>query len=126
MTAVADKPQAEPVAASGGGGAGGVDGRLIVSGIVVALVGGFFYVHTSVHLWLDEALSVNIARLPLSQLQNALKHDGAPPLYYLLLHGWTSVFGTGDTAVRSLSSVCMAAALVTLWFVARRWLGSGV
>ncbi|MDQ6911086.1 MAG: hypothetical protein M3Z84_09955, partial [Actinomycetota bacterium] len=39
------------------------------------------------HLWLDEALSVNIASLPLGDIPGALRHDGAPPLYYLLLHG---------------------------------------
>ena len=39
-------------------------------------------------LWLDEALTVNIARLPLHDIPDALKHDGAPPLYYYLLHFW--------------------------------------
>jgi len=44
-------------------------------------------------LWLDEALSVNIARLPVSDLLEALWHDGHPPLYYLLLHFWMEVVG---------------------------------
>ena len=39
-------------------------------------------------LWLDEALSVNIAKLPLAQLPGALVQDGSPPLYYLVLHYW--------------------------------------
>ena len=34
-------------------------------------------------LWLDEALTVDIARLPLHAIPEALKHDGAPPLYYV-------------------------------------------
>src|SRR6185436_1082752 len=46
-------------------------------------------------LWADEALSVAIARLPVDRILSALRHDGAPPLYYLLLHGWMRVFGTG-------------------------------
>ena len=55
------------------------------------LVGGlFFYFYTRSDLWLDEALSVNIARLPLVDLHEALRHDGAPPLYYVLLHFWTA------------------------------------
>jgi uncharacterized membrane protein len=37
-------------------------------------------------LWLDEALTVNLAKLPLSDLREALRHDGAPPLFYVLLH----------------------------------------
>jgi hypothetical protein len=97
-----------------------------VGAIVVAVVGGFFYAYSASNLWLDEALSLNIARLPLSQLRDALKRDGAPPLYYVLLHFWTGAFGSGATAARSLSALCMAAALVTLWFVARRWLGARV
>src|SRR5947209_5352819 len=49
-------------------------------------------------LWLDESQSVAIARLPLhgpgTTLWQGLKEDGSPPLYYLLLHGWVSLFGT--------------------------------
>ena len=75
-------------------------------------------------MWLDEALTVNIARLPLSQLHEALKQDGAPPLYYLLLHFWTGVFGTGNVAVRSLSGLFMAGAVVAMWFAARRFAGT--
>ena len=62
-------------------------------------------------LWLDEALSVNIARLPLGDMLEALRHDGHPPLYYLLLHGWMEVFGEGDVAVRALSGIFSVAAL---------------
>ena len=34
-----------------------------------------------------------------------LGQDGNPPLYYLLLHGWMQVFGTGEAATRALSLV---------------------
>ena len=54
-------------------------------------------------LWLDEALTVDIARLPLHQIPTALKHDGAPPLYYYLLHFWMLAFGQSNVAVRALS-----------------------
>ncbi|MEZ5310516.1 MAG: glycosyltransferase family 39 protein [Microthrixaceae bacterium] len=62
-------------------------------------------------LWLDEALSVNIAALPLGDLTEALRHDGHPPLYYLLLHVWMKVFGDSDWAVRALSGVISLASL---------------
>src|SRR5688500_3101197 len=39
-------------------------------------------------LWLDEALTVHIADLPLGDIGPALRHDGHPPLYYWLLHVW--------------------------------------
>jgi hypothetical protein len=71
-------------------------------------------------MWLDETLSVNIARLPLADLRDALRHDGAPPLYYVVLHVWTTVFGTSNIAARSLSGVCMLGGVVAVWFAARR------
>ena len=71
-------------------------------------------------MWLDEALTVNIARLPLGDLLEALRHDGAPPLYYLLLHAWMAVVGTGDVAVRALSGLASVASLPLIWMAGRR------
>jgi uncharacterized membrane protein len=85
--------------------------------LVVAIVLRFV---ASSALWLDEALSVNIARLPLGDLREALKHDGAPPLYYVLLHFWTDVFGTGDTAVRALSGALSVATFPAMYFIGKR------
>ncbi len=75
---------------------------------------------TPVALWLDEALTVNIARLPLRSIPEALRHDGSPPLYYYLLHGWMRLFGTGDVAVRALSGVVSIVTLIPMWFAGRR------
>jgi 4-amino-4-deoxy-L-arabinose transferase-like glycosyltransferase len=46
--------------------------------------------------------------------------DTNPPLYYLLLNGWTRLFGTGDVALRLLSVVFSLAALPLLWTLAGR------
>ena len=73
-------------------------------GVVVAIAVVMRFATTS-HLWLDEALTVNIARLPLRKLPAALRHDGSPPLYYAMAHVWMRVFGTGDVAVRALPGV---------------------
>ena len=74
-------------------------------------------------LWFDEALSVHIAQLPLGELPGALRQDGSPPLYYVLLHGWMSVFGSGTTAVRALSSLLGVAAIVLAYVAGRRLQG---
>jgi mannosyltransferase len=74
-------------------------------------------------LWLDEALSVNISKLPLGKISGALRHDGHPPLYYFLLHGWMSIFGHGDRAVRALSGVISLAALPLAYRAGRRIAG---
>jgi len=100
--------------------------KRVYPALVAAVVAGaaVFFTWTRSDMWLDEALSVNIARLPLGDLRAALERDGAPPLYYALLHVWTGAFGDGDLAARSLSSTFAFGALVATWFAARRFGGS--
>ncbi|HMS71618.1 MAG TPA: hypothetical protein PKB03_01160, partial [Baekduia sp.] len=45
--------------------------------------------------WIDEGLSVGIAHHPLTDIPTVLQKDGAPPLYYLLLHLWMDLIGGG-------------------------------
>jgi mannosyltransferase len=90
---------------------------------LVVLAGLVLRFWTRSALWLDEALTVNIARLPVHDIPAALKRDGAPPLYYLLLHFWIRAFGTSDVAVRSLSGVLSIATLPVAFVAARRYAG---
>ncbi len=87
---------------------------------VVAVVGLVLRVLQRSPLWLDEALSANIAALPLGDIPGALERDGHPPLYYVLLHGWQEVVGEGDLAVRLLSAVIGLALLPLAWSAAGR------
>lgn len=89
---------------------------------VVLVVGVALRFYSSGELWLDEALGVNIAKLPLGDLRAALERDGAPPLYYVLLHGWIALFGDSTMAVRTLSGVISVATL-PLAFLAGRQVG---
>ena len=66
-------------------------------------------------MWLDEALTVNIARQPLHLIPGLLRHDGAPPLYYVVLHVWMKLFGTSDLGARSLSGVIGVLSLPAAW-----------
>ncbi len=89
--------------------------------IAVAAVGGIvlrFWAPSP--LWLDEALSVNIAALPFSDMVAALRHDGHPLLYYLLLGWWIDLFGNSDLAVRSLSGIFSIGAVPVIWALGRR------
>src|SRR3954453_11907363 len=74
-------------------------------------------------LWLDEAQSVAIARLPVPGLLAALRQDGSPPLYYLLLHYWMEGFGSGAVAVRGLSGVISVLTLPLIWRIAEQVTG---
>ncbi len=97
------------------------DSPAVILGVAGVLVLGLvlrFWCRSD--LWADEVLSVNIAALPLDQIPAALRQDGAPPLYYVLLHGWMRIFGTGATSVRSLSGIAGALTLIPMWFVGCR------
>jgi hypothetical protein len=100
---------------------------VIAAGVVVVLLAAVVLrFGTRSDLWLDEALTVNIARLPLRELPSFLRRDGAPPLYYVLLHVWMGWFGTSDVAVRSLSGVFGVVTVPLAWVAGRRLGGRAV
>ncbi len=95
--------------------------RLLLVATVAAIVtGAFLRFATPSHLWLDESLTVEIARRPAGGLLDALRRDGSPPLYYLSLHVWIMMFGTGDVAVRALSGILSLVTLPVAWVAGRR------
>ena len=61
---------------------------------------------------------------PARVVRAALLSDTNPPLYYLLLYGWTLVSGTSDVALRLFSTVWSLACLPLLAGIARRTGGS--
>ena len=89
---------------------------LAVVGCAAGVVAGLW----SGPLWLDETLSVEIARLPLSDFYSALRQDGSPPLYYLLLHGWMSVLGESTAVVRLPSALLTVVALLLAYRLGTR------
>jgi mannosyltransferase len=92
----------------------------LVATAVLVSVGVVLRFWTHSDMWLDEALTVNISRLPLSQLHEALMKDGAPPLYYFLLHFWMKVFGSSNLGARSLSGVISVATIPCVWLAGKR------
>jgi 4-amino-4-deoxy-L-arabinose transferase-like glycosyltransferase len=62
---------------------------------------------------------------PTRVIRAVLLSDTSPPLYYLLLYGWTLLFGTSDLVLRSFSIGCSLACLPFLVGVARRTGGKG-
>jgi hypothetical protein len=95
--------------------------RVEVAGVVLAVaVGVALRFLTTSDMWLDEAQTVTVARLPLGDIPAALERDGLPPLFYFLLHWWMEVFGDGDLAVRALSGVLSVATLPFAYLAGRR------
>jgi mannosyltransferase len=87
---------------------------LITIGLLVGLILVSYVIRTealSSPFWIDEGLSVGIASHPFSEIFEALKQDGSPPLYYLLLHFWMEAFGRSEENTHVLSLIC---ALLTI------------
>ena len=74
-------------------------------------------------VWIDEALSVRLASLPLRALGAATAEDGHPPLYLALLHGWMKLFGTSEAAIRSLSAALGVAGAAAMYLLGRALYG---
>jgi hypothetical protein len=69
--------------------------------------------------WIDEAIAVGIASHGLGEIPGRLAQDGSPPLYYLLLHLWMGVVGSGEAATRALSLLFAVAAVPVAWWAGR-------
>jgi hypothetical protein len=115
VTASTERREADP-----GTGPDRASPALVAITAVAVVVGLAVRLGSRSELWLDEALSVNIASLAPGDLVDALARDGHPPLYYFLLHGWIEVFGDGTAAVRALSAVFGVACLPLVWIAGRR------
>lgn len=74
--------------------------------------------------WIDEGLSVGIAHHPLTDIPTVLQKDGAPPLYYLLLHLWMDLIGgDGEARVHAFSVLCALLTIPAGWWAGRRLFG---
>jgi len=113
---VTDDPEGKPFSS--------ITRTLLLVGAALAIVAGLVLrFWTNSDLWLDEALTVNIARLPVHEIPSYLKRDGAPPLFYVLLHFWMGVFGRSDVAVRALPGVFGVVTLPLAWLAGKRLAG---
>lgn len=75
-------------------------------------------------IWLDEAISLSIAREALSGIAGRLRDDNNFPLYYFLLHGWTRLWGDSEVAARLLSGIFYLGGTAAM-YAGGRWMGLG-
>src|SRR2546421_10520703 len=78
--------------------------------------------------WMDEALTAYEAHLPFGPMINTVAHvETTPPLYFVLIWGWAHLFGTGEVALRSVSTIAGVALVPVAYLAARdlisRWAG---
>ena len=78
----------------------------IALGVILLLAAGLrFHRIDAQSLWYDEGNSARIAERSIQLILEGAAGDIHPPLYYLLLSLWRSVFGASETALRGLSAV---------------------
>lgn len=76
----------------------------MVFSFVVAIYLGL-YANGGQSVWFDEGYSITLAQGSVGDLLSLTARDAHPPLYYLILKGWSGVFGWSEFAMRSLSAL---------------------
>jgi hypothetical protein len=74
--------------------------------------------------WVDEGISIGIASHRLSAIPGLLHRDGSPPLFYVLLHFWLKVFGTGEVETHLLPLLSSLALIPVAWWCGRTLFGA--
>lgn len=98
-----------------------------VLGVIVLLSSLFcLWLGMQQSVWFDEAYSIMVAKRPLQELIALVALDTHPPLYYILLKGWASIFGWSEMALRSLSVIFFGASLTVLGLFIRKFFNSRV
>src|SRR6266436_3086062 len=96
--------------------------------VLITLVAGFLRLHGIAlkSFWLDEGISIEIARLPWRQFFYVLRRrEINMALYYLLLHFWL-VLGSTEGFIRGLSVLFSVATVPVLYALGARLFGRGV
>jgi uncharacterized membrane protein len=72
--------------------------------------------------WLDELATLDVIGESWSRFAAVLaRFDNHPPLYFALAKGWSSVFGRGEIALRSLSALLGTCSVLPAGALARIW-----
>jgi mannosyltransferase len=69
--------------------------------------------------WFDESFSWKLATFPVNELLQRVGGDYHPPLFFLVLKAWASIFGDSPVALRSLSVLCGSLAILGTYLMVR-------
>jgi mannosyltransferase len=74
--------------------------------------------------WIDEGISTGISSHPFADIPGLLRQDGSPPLYYLLLHVWMKIVGSGEAETHALSLGFALLCIPTAFVLGRELFGT--
>jgi uncharacterized membrane protein len=87
---------------------------------MVITFGLALWLSRGVSVWFDENYSIMVAQRPVGELVALTAVDAHPPLYYLLLKAWGSLFNWNELALRSLSALFGALSVGAMTLLMRR------
>jgi uncharacterized membrane protein len=76
-------------------------------------------------IWHDEGYSLWLIKYDYADIFVRTARDVHPPLYYLALKAWTSIFGTSELAARSFSTACIAGIIILSYLLVKKLFGLG-
>jgi 4-amino-4-deoxy-L-arabinose transferase-like glycosyltransferase len=97
-----------------------------ITAVLVILLAAFalrIYLLDAQSIWWDEGISLNLARSPMLAIFADRVRNIHPPLYFVLLRGWTGLTGLNIFAARYLSVLASWLQLAVMFAFMRLWLG---
>ncbi len=89
---------------------------LVAAGLFLRL-----YSLTKMSLWHDEAFSALMLRYSWAEMLQRLATDVHPPLYYILLRVWVTVFGDSVFWLRGFSVICGILAITMVYWLVNKY-----
>lgn len=71
-------------------------------------------------LWGDESFTAVAVQENFGRMLEIVAKDTAPPLYYILLFIWARIFGSSETAIRSLSVLLYLGTVFVVYLIAKK------
>lgn len=100
---------------------------VLLAVIILSGVGLRAYHLTARSIWFDETFSWRLIQFPFTEMLARDAADVHPPLYYIMLRGWTTVFATSLLSLRSFSVMFAATTIGAAYiFAAYGWNSRGI
>lgn len=71
-------------------------------------------------LWRDEAATLQLSQMPISEIFSNFQHEAFPPPFPLSIRAYTALFGASDASLRWFGFAVGVTLLVTAWFNSRK------
>ncbi len=98
-------------------------GRLLLAILLIAFALRVYRLDSQ-SLWYDEAVTAQVASQGIAELTRWTADDIQPPLYYVIVAGWTRLAGRNEWMLRFPSVFFSLLTVALLWTLARRLFGA--